>query len=237
MIFSDIKTAVEERIDRRSISDERHARWANMVRKEIASDFEVAGFRGLYFLYKEATVIDGTIAGQPKYEIPDDFIDDLNVFVDGILLAKSPAGILDIVQDVTDPDAGTPGWVQMKGSYFEIIPPADEDGLELKLFYNAYPEEIQNTDNDNFQDYFLKNWPNVHTYGMLLHAVEGYAGLGASQGARQALGWFERQFQKERKLLALHNRRFYYKNARIRVQNWDEFEEKKKYVFPQYQET
>jgi len=237
MNFSDIKTMVEERIDRRTILESRHARWANTFRRSISTDFEVAGFRGLYFLYKEATVDGGTVANQAKYEIPDDFIDDLNVFVDGKLLLKSPAGILDILQDVTSPEGGTSQWVQMKGQYFEIIPPSDEDGLEIMLFYNAFPTEIPSSSNDSFTDYFLDKFPMLHVYGILEQAVEGYAGLSASQGARAAVRDFSQKLLREKRSLQLHNRRFHMKNAKIRIQTWDEFEEKKRFIFPQYQET
>jgi hypothetical protein len=225
MNFGDIKTSVEENLDGRSLAEAKHQRWIKRVRDRVAMNFPVAGFKGLYFLYKEATVSGGSVADQSKYAIPSDYIDDLRVFYDNNLLTPA-GGLLDITQDLTA--SGTPKWIQMKGNEFEIIPAPDTASKEIKLLYNGLPSTISS---DNDEDYFMKHFSDLHINGM---SELGAKYLRDFQSAQQ----FKMDYLDDLKLLQLHNRRFYLKNARIRFHTWDEYEEaKKNFVFPQFQET
>lgn len=233
--FLDAKTRVNALGDGRTFAADRQARWANSVRQGLATDPIVAGIRGFYFLYKEATVKDGSVAQQAKYAVPDDFVDDLNVFYNGTLLVKSPPGILDITQDTQSSDDSTsdPQWVRLLGVEFELIPKPPETGDEIKLLYNGFPDEISSSNNDAFTDYFLNHFFELHVYGM---AEQMALEMGGSANIQFAT-IYGQKFQQEQQRLMLHNRRWHFKNAKLRLQNWDEYEEQKRIVFPQFQET
>jgi|Deesub1362A_J573_1020465.scaffolds.fasta_scaffold00107_94 hypothetical protein len=225
--FSDIISSVEEKGDGRSFSTSWHYRWANEVRRRVALDALAGGFHGLYFLYKEATVDGGSVAGQSRYGLPDDFIDDLNVWYDGTLLVKSPPGVIDIGLGLPSNDSGlnvTPKWVTMRGREFEIRPIPTESGKEIRLFYNGLPEEIKDT---SFSDYFLTHFPDLHIYGMAFKMALYMKDMASAQA-------FKALFEEEKQSLILQNRRHYLKNAKMRFQSWDEFKDKKRIVFPQF---
>lgn len=232
--FSDAKTRVNKLGDGRTFSEERHARWANAVRKEIAEDPLIAGIQSIYFLYKEATVKDGSVAQQDKYAVPDDYIDDLNVFYNGTLLVKAPPGILPITQNTqpTEDSSSDPQWFHMTGVEFQLVPKPPEDGDEIKLLYNGFPDEIPSSSNDGFTDYFLNHFFNLHVYGMAEQMALEMGGP-----LIQVANVYSGKYQQQQRILALHNRRWHVKNARLRFHNWDEYEEKKKILFPQFQET
>jgi len=225
MKYSDIKISVEEKCDGRTFSAAKHDRWIKNVRTKIAMDFIVAGFHGLYFLYKEATVKDGSIALQGKYALPDDFIDDLNVFYDSLAIDKSPRASLDVIHAVNE--TGTPQWWRMAGAEFELKPWPDTAGKEIKLVYNGLPDVIS-TDND--EDYFMKRFPDIHIFGMAKDAAQSIGQLGYAKE-------YKAEFEEHRAALQLHNRRHWLKAAKMRFQSWDEYEEYKRTYFVQYQET
>jgi hypothetical protein len=229
MNYLGIKTTVEEKCDGRTFSAEKHARWINNVRTKIAMDFIVAGFHGLYFLYKEATVKDGSVVwtaeNQGKYALPDDFIDDLTVFYDGLVIDKSPRTSLDVIHSTTE--TGTPQWWRMAGVEFQLVPGPDVAGKVIKLVYNGMPDVIS-TDND--EDYFMKRFPDLHIFGMAKDAAQSIGQMGYAKE-------YKAEFQEERAALQLHNRRHWLKAAKMRFQNWDEYEEYKRTYFVQYQET
>lgn len=226
--FSSIVTQVEEKVDGRSFGTVKHQAWADTLRSGVAHNAFVGGFHGLYFLYKEATVRGGSVVGEGRVAVPDDFVDDLNVWYDGILLAKAAPGVLAITlgapADITSSPSGDAGWVAMAGLEFEIRPTPQEAGKEIKLFYNALPELVSGP---AFTDYFLDHFQDLHIYGMAEKAAQS---VGATNLARE----YGKYFQREAQALQLANRRWYLKGVKIRFQNWDEFEEQKKHVFPQF---
>lgn len=225
MNFAEIKTAVEELCDGRSLDATKQTAWIKRIRTKVAMSFRASGFRGLYFLYKEATVKDGSVLNESRYAQPDDFIDDLNVFYDGELLVKAPPGMLNIVHDLST--TGTPGWFQLAGVEFELIPVPNKAGLEIKLLYNGLPDIITAA---STEDYFMKHFPELHINGMAWLAAKF---LGSKQYAQE----YKNDFNAEAGDLMLHNRRHYLKHARIRFQNWDEFEDSKNTLFPQLVES
>jgi hypothetical protein len=228
--WADIKASVKELGDGRDFTAAEYVRWVNRVRSEVSMDFEVAGFNGLYFLYKEGTVLGGSVALQGKYAIPDDFIDDLNVFYDGNLLAKASRGQMDISQQegVT---ATTPAWVRMAGVEFELIPAPPDAGKEIKLLYNGLVDDLTTTTGDSFEDFFMKHFPEIHVYGMAKFMAPRLGKFG--QGL---LPSYLNQYNTARRQLALHNRRHWVKNVHIRFQNADEFELVKYILFPNWLE-
>lgn len=227
MKWSDLKTSVEELCDGRSLSATKQVAWANRMRTNVAMDFMTSGFRGLYFLYKEATVQNGSVIDEPRYALPDDFIDDLEIFYDKALLSKSPPGTLSITQDIEA--TGTPKWWRMMGTEIDLRPIPDEVGKEILLFYNGLPDDI--TDTAGLEDYFMKHFPDLHVFGMAEKAASFL-----NPSGREALK-YEVRFEREKVKLTMHNRRHYFKHIRLRFQNWDEYEEMKRHVFPQFQET
>lgn len=225
MNFGEIKTAVEELMDGRSLDGDKQKAWIKRIRTKVAMSFRASGFRGLYFLYKEATVKNGSVLNEPRYAQPDDFIDDLNVYYDGNLLTKAPPGMLNIAHDVTT--SGTPGWFQMAGVEFELIPVPATAGIEIKLLYNGLPGIITATGQE---DYFMKHFPELHINGMAWLAAKS---LGSKDYAKE----YKTDFNAEAGDLMLQNRRHYLKHARIRFHTWDEFEDAKNIVFPQMAES
>jgi hypothetical protein len=228
--FSEVKTRVEELCDGRSFTAAKHARWANGIRKAIAMDFDISGFNGLYFLYKEATVKDGSVTTTGKYAMPDDYIDHLQVFYDGTPLTQPQTGVLDLAHTRTA--TGTPEWVEILGTEFRLVPIADTAGDEIKLLYNALPADIPTTSNDGSSDYFINHFPELHIFGM---AELGALSLGAAGSA--VASKYEQKYGEEKAKLTLHNRRHWIKSAKLRYANWDEYTDYKRIVFPQIQET
>lgn len=224
--FSDIKVAVEEICDGRGFDEEKHARWANRLRKTVVMDVQVAGFHSIYFLYKEATVSGGSVLNEPKYAIPDDYVDDLSIWYNENYIPKAPATMINILQSPYQ-DPGTPRWYKMAGLEFEFIPAPDEAGNEIKLLYGSLADEIPSASNDNTTDYFLTHWPDLHIHGMSAYAAR-------SIGLRLVASDSMQLFSGEMKKLQLHNRRHWIKHARIRLQNWEEFVEFKTVLFPQF---
>ena len=233
LIFKDIKDQVNEMSDGRTFNASKHANWANNFRRSIAMSFQIAGFNGLYFLYKEASVKDGSVANQANYTVPDDFIDDLNVFYEGRLLGKAPPGLLDISQGRQAAGTiapGTPQWVQLAGQEFLIIPAPEDAGKTIFLLYNGLPDDIPTTSNDDFTDYFLNHFADLHVFG-----------IGEKMARSINLADVVADCNKEKAIqireLQLHNRRHYLKNMHMRFHTWDEYESAKRIVFPQFQES
>jgi hypothetical protein len=109
-----------------------------------------------------------------------------------------------------------------------ISPAPHESGKEIKLFYNAMPEEIDaNTDGSSFHDYFMDNWANLHVFGMAEYALDSLGAYEAGKAMRD-------RFNEEISRLTMNNRRFWLKGVKIRLQNWDEFVSKQRYLFPQF---
>lgn len=227
MTFADIIALVEEKCDGRSLGSARHIRWANLVRNEVARNILAGGFHGLYFLYKEATVSGGSVAGQARYQLPDDFIDDLSVWFDGELMLKSDGPAMDITVG-SDAAANTNGdapiWVARRGREFEFLPTPPEAGKEIKLFYNGLPDEIVA---EGSTDFFLTQYPQLHVLGMAEHALDYVGNYNQARAFRQ-------RFLEEVQRLMLDNRRFWLKGVKVRFQNWDEFVERRHLVFPQF---
>ena len=226
--FANIKTQVELKADGGSFTEDKHALWANDLRKDVVMDFDIAGLNGLYFLYKEATVQNGSVVSQAKYAIPDDFIDHLQVFYDGALLTDTPKKLLGITHP--DPDDGTPEWVNLLGLEFELVPAPDTAGDEIKLLYNGLPGDIPTSSNGTFTDYFLNRWSNLHVFGMTEHAWEYLGNMRKAE-------YYGKKAKEERAKLMYHNRRHWMKNANLRFMNWDEYTTYKRTVFLQIQET
>jgi hypothetical protein len=228
MTFADIIALVEEKCDGRSLGIAKHQRWADLVRSEVARNSLASGFHGLYFLYKEAIVTGGSIANEPRCGIPDDYVDDLAVWYDDVLLIKSDPSVMNITQghqDATSNSSGAaPIWWNLRGQEIELIPTPSEAGKEIKLFYNGLPDPVFGA---TFSDYFLNQWPHLHVFGMAESALDY---VGASALAQKMRGRFLDEVQR----LMLDNRRFWLKGQRIRFQSWDEFVEKKRYLFPQF---
>jgi len=225
--WSDMKEEVEELCDGRSLSVTKQAKWANRVRTSVAMDFITSGFRGLYFLYKEATVQGGSIKDQSRYAIPDDFIDDLNIFYDKELLSKAPPGRLSLTLNIEA--TGTPKWWRMMGVEFDLRPICAEAGKEILLFYNGLPDAI--TDSDDFEDYFMKHFPDLHIFGMAEKAASFL-----NPSGKEALK-YEVRFEREKVKLTMHNRRYYFKHSKLRFYNFDEYQELKEKLWPQFQAT
>jgi len=228
MVLNDIISLVEEKCDGRSLGVAKHKRWADLVRKEAATTAVAQGFNGLYFLYKEAIVTGGSIAGQSRYELPDDFIDDLSVWYDGVGLVKGSPGVLDITAKDDVAFGSLPTWFDFRGLELNITPAPAVAGKEIKLFYNGLPETIDNvTDELTFHDYFLDNWSALHVYGMAEYALD-------SVGAYAVAKSFRARFTEEISRMAMKNRQFWMKGTKIRLMNWDEFESQQRYLFPQF---
>lgn len=230
MDLADVIALVEEKCDGRSLGIEKHRRWANLIRSRAANSVLAAGFHGLYFLYKEAIVTNGSEAGEPRYELPDDFLDDLSVWYDGVLLVKADPGVMDVTVRTPEGQASTgclPTWYDHRGLEINIIPTPEQDGKEIKLFYNGKPEVLTDQHQDTFSDYFLENWTDLHVYGMAEYALQ-YV------GAHQASKIYQDLKNSEIAALTLKNRQFWVKGVKIRFQNWDEFQDKQRYLFPQF---
>lgn len=229
--FTSIKTRVEENADGRSFATAKHARWANDLRKDIAMDFDIGGFNGLYFLYKEATVLNGSVITTGKYALPDDFIDHLHIYYNGKPLTQPPTGVLDLAH--TRIVTGTPKWFEILGVQFRIVPIADTAGEEIKLLYNGLPSNISPSGNDNFTDYFLNHFPNLHVYWMSEMAAFSLGAAGTALAKT-----FGDKYDEQKQKLQLQNRRHWIKFARLRYMNWDEIDlDYKRQAFPQIEET
>lgn len=231
--FANIKTKVELFADGGSFPADRHALWANDLRKGVVMDFDVAGLNGLYFLYKEATVQGGSVVtagvGQKKYAIPDDFIDHLQVFYANALLTDTPKKLLGITQP--NPTDSTPQWINLLGLEFELVPAPDTAGDEIKLLYNGLPSDIPTaTTNGTFTDYLLNHWPDLHVFGMTEQAWQYLGNI-------KKADYYGKKKEKEMAKLMYHNRRHWMKNANLRFMNWDEYTDYKRTVFPQIQAT
>jgi len=228
VLFSETKSRVNELGDGRTFAEEKQASWANSIRKDVAMNYEIGGIYGIHFLFKEATVKNGSKIGEPRYAIPGDYIDHLNVFYAGKLLTDSPPKTINIVQDLTQ--TGTPEWVRILGVEFDIRPIPDKTGDEIKLLFNGLPAVVPSSGNNNFTDYFLNHFPDLHIFGIAKW-------MALSIGAKVLSQTYANEYIREQKKLQLHNRRHWIKNARIRYQNWDEYSEAKRTIFPQFQVT
>ncbi len=226
--FANIKTAVELKGDGGSFTEDKYALWANDLRKDVVMDFDIAGLNGLYFLYREATVLGGSVVSQAKYAIPDDLIDHLQVFYADALLTDMPKKLLSIT--MPNPDDGTPEWINLLGLEFELVPAPDTKGDEIKLLYNGLPGDVPAENNDSYTDYFLNHWPNLHIFGMA-EATHEYLG-----NIKKA-DYYGKKLRDQKMKLMLHNRIHWAKNAKHRFMNWDEYVSQKREVFPQIQET
>jgi hypothetical protein len=230
--WGDIKSQVNMLADGRTFSSDKYVLWANAVRKRCAANPMVRGFRGLYFLYKEATVTGGSVADQARYAIPNDFIDDLHVFYDGALLAKHDPGVVTVIKQLEDLPS-TPQMVTLMGVEFEISPAPDEGGKEIKLFYNGFPDNLSTTTGEDYMDYFMQTFPDVHTFGMAERAA---LHLGGKPGMEASL-LYAKKYNDAVQEMVFQNRGWYAKNSKIRVLNWDAFKEIKYLVFPQFREN
>ena len=226
--FADTKTTVEQFGDGGTFSEDKHALWANNLRRDIVMDFDIAGLNGLYFLYKEATVQDGSVESQAKYAVPDDFIDHLQVFYDNALLTDVPKKLLGITQ--ANPDDGTPTWINLLGLEFELVPAPDTAAKEIKLLYNGLPSSVPSAGTDSYTDYFLNHWSSLHIFGMAEQLWEYLGGMNKA-------AYYGQKKEREARKLMLHNRAHWMKNANLRFMNWDEYTNYKRTVFPQIQAT
>ena len=227
MKFSDITASVSEICDGRTFSAAQYDRWFDRLRKTVAMSFLNSGFKGLYFLYKEATVIGGSnLDNNGRYALPSDFVDDLNVFYDGKALVKSPSEVMSIVKDPAE--TGPPEWWAMAGTEFQLYPMPDVAGIEIKLVYNGLPEARAPNDASQ-EDYFMARYPDLHVFGMADYGAMSVGNIKTATLCKQ-------RADEERKQLLLHNRRHWLKSVRMRFHNWDEYSDFKKHFFPQYQE-
>jgi hypothetical protein len=225
--FGNIKSSVELFGDGRTFGVSDHALWANHLRKDVAMDSNIAGFNGLYFLYKEATVQNGSVVSQAKYAIPDDFIGHLFVFYDNTLLTEIPKKQLSVTQQ--NPSDGTPKWVHTLGLEFELVPAADTAAKEIKLLYCGLPSDIPSSANNDYTDYFLNHWPNLHIFGM---AEQAWLYMGNTTKAQL----YANKTAEQKANLTIHNRMHWFKNARLRFFNWDEYTDYKTTLFPQLED-
>lgn len=226
--FSEVKERVKELGDGRTFTDTQQASWANSVRKSIAQNYEIVGFNGLYFLFKEATVKGGSVKDQARYAIPTDYISHLNVFYDDVCLTDGPPKSFSQVRDLTE--TGTPEWVRMMGLEFELIPIPDKKGDPIKLLFHGFASNIPTSSNDDTTDFFLDHWPDLHIFGMGKLACQS---IGKITMAREC----GNDYMREQKALQIHNRQHWIGNARVRYTNWDEYQDFKRLVFPQLTET
>jgi hypothetical protein len=228
MEFTDIIALTEEKMDGRGLGESKHIRWADAVRSEVARNILAGGFHGLYFLYREATVTGGSKANEPRYHLPDDFVDDLALWYDGQELMKAEPGIMNTLHGLqsstSNASGGDPRWYDFHGLELEIIPTPPSAGKEIRMFYNGLPEGVTGA---KFSDYFMTHWPNLHVFGMAEQAADS---LGASALSQK----FRNRFQEEVQRLMLDNRRFWIKRQRVRMMNWDEFADKQRFLFPQF---
>lgn len=228
MVLDDIITLVEQKCDGRSLGSAKHKLWADVTRKKAVNTAVAAGFNGLYFLYKEAIVTGGSTAGEPRYELPDDFVDDLSVWYDGVPLIKGAGRVIDITAKEDIAGGYQPTWFDFRGLEINITPPPPDTGKEIRLFYNGKPESIvPETDSSAFTDYFLENFPDLHVYGMAEYALDY---LGATKLAES----FKNRYDEEISKMAMKNRQFWMRGVKIRLMNWDEFQAQKRYLFPQF---
>lgn len=225
MKFSEIKESANEYADGRTFPAAKYERWIKRVRESTAMDAVTRGFDGLYFLYKEATVKGGTVANEPKYAMPSDFIVDLQIFLDKTYVPKVAPGVMDITQ--TRGSSGTVKWFRNRGVYFELIPAPDTADKEILLLYNGMPDTISQSDQE---DFFMKHFPDLHIFGMAEMACR-------SIGLGRAAAECKNDYMNERKKLWSHNTMHHVRNARLRFQNWDEYKAKREVVFPQFQES
>lgn len=227
MIFSDIYSLVEEKCDGRSFGIAKHQRWADLVRSEVSHHALAGGFHGLYFLYKEADVIGGSIAGQARYALPDDYVDDLSLWYNGTSIIKAQPNIMNLTMgsdESSSKPSGEPAWFVPRGLEFEFIPATPEDGKPIAMFYNGVPDSVVGAD---FTDYFMRMWSALHVFGMAEHALDSVGGYSEAKNFRQ-------RFMDELQRLMMDNRRFWLKGTKIRLQNWDEYTDQKRFVFPQF---
>jgi len=224
MKFSDIKLSVEELADGRVLDSDKQKRWIKRVRNDDAAmDPQIRGFDGLYFLYKEAEVEGGSKANEPRYAMPNDYIIGLNVFYNEKLLLPAPPRLLDITVD-KDETAEIPTWVRLMGTEFDIRPIPEKAGDTILLLYCGMPDVI--TSNDT-EDYFMAHFANYHIFGMGTYANLNYRNKTMADYCRGL-------FEKERTKLMLHNRNHYINNIHIRFQNFDEYQEKRTILYPQF---
>ncbi len=224
MTFNEIRSLVEEKADGRSFPDAKHQAWIKAVRSDVAEDPAVSGFGGLFFLFKEATVIGGTIIGQGEYELPDDYVGDLTVFLDSTYLPKVPDELMDRIHD-RDYGNGPAQWWRARGTFLDIIPKPEEAGLEIRLLYYGTPDIITTLTQE---DYFMRHYPMIHVYGMAAHAIEY---LGENQRRENQ---YQTKYEHEKMKLAYANRRHKMAHNLLRFQSWDEYEEKRQIFFPQF---
>lgn len=230
MIFSDVCASVKELGDGRDFLPAEYKRWADRLRRSVATNFEIAGFHGIYFFYREATVLGGSVALQTRYLTPDDFISDLNVFYDGKLLVKGSPKTIDIAQ-AEGAQATVPTWVSLRGQEFEILPAPSEAGKEIKLLYCGFPDEIPTKSPEAFEDFFLKRFDDLHVFGMGVY-------MALRIGLRQDAADYMSMVDTKKKELMLHNRRHWLSCSHIRFQNWDEYVgNARPIVFPQFLEV
>lgn len=208
--FADIMEQVRGVCDGRTFSFERQSKWAGAVRDKAARNALLRGFNGLFFTYRTSIVKDGSVAGQRVYPLPDDYIADLNVFFDGKPLLKPDArlGASMMVTTVS----GSPNFYRLAGRAIELNPAPDESGKEIRMIYNAYPDRISG---EEFTDYFIDKFPDLHVYGIAHRAL---LSIGDSQGAIEMFNLYD----SEAKDLLLYNRTYWAHNQKPRLVNLDE---------------
>lgn len=211
VVFSDIMELVRSVCDGRSFSFEKQSRWADSVRLKAATDALMRGFNGLFFTYRDAAVIGGSVAGQRLYQLPDDYLADLTVFYDGSALHKGDPRLTDIV--TSRDSGGCPTHYRLDGSSVALIPTPDESGKEIRMIYCARPDRVSG---ESFTDFFLDRFPDLHVCGI---AKWGLMSIGDYQGSAQMDALFMRELQS----LMLYNRSYWLQNQKPRVFNIDEF--------------
>lgn len=115
----------------------------------------------------------------------------------------------------------------MRGTVFEIHPAPSDTGKEILLAYNGLPGLIPATSNDSFEDFFMVQFPALHVFGMTEQAAE-------SLNMYDLADRMSNRYLDEQKKLQFQNRRWHIQNTFPRFQNWDEWEEIKQKVFPQF---
>ncbi len=223
MKFADIATLVEEKLDGRKLPPDKHIRWSNLVRQQASSP-SLTGFHGLYFLYKGAYVLGGTRAGVALYQLPDDYLGDLSLYYDGKLIPKIGHSIGSMLDQPQGEVIGTPQFFRMAGRHIEFIPAPSEDGHSIKMFYCSKPMPVAGLE---FADYFLESFPDLHIYGMAVHAAEFLAS--------GKVDYFRGVYADEVNTLIIENRKFWMSHTHMRFQSWDEMEQDANITFPQFE--
>lgn len=213
--------------------------WLTSIRNEIVVDPFIVGNDGLWCAYVEATIEGGSIAYSPEnpesrfYLLPDDFIGHELVFYDGkpLVNALSLKRKEELYSAQRIPDSGgTPEMYLIRGLELELIPPANEFGKEIALYYYAQLPPITSITPDDFEDEFMRVFPQIHYYG---GALKGAMWL----GNERLVAIYRENYQAALQALKIYNKWRTLKKGSIRFYSLDQVPpDKWKYLRKSYLE-